>query len=50
MLGPSVCVMCHKAKETIGHLLQGYEWSREVWDKGGSLLGNRDGRNHQFKI
>ena len=40
MLGPSVCVMCLKAEETTGHLLQGCEWAKEVWNKSGTLLGN----------
>lgn len=40
MLGPSVCVMCLKAEETTDHLLQGYEWAKEVWNKGGTHLGN----------
>lgn len=39
MLGSSVCVMCQKVEKTIEHLLQGYEWAREVWEKGGTLLG-----------
>lgn len=39
MLGPSVCVMCHKAEKTIGHLLQGCDWASTVWVKGGALLG-----------
>lgn len=30
MLGPSVCVMCHKAEETNRHLLQGCERAKEV--------------------
>ena len=39
MIGPSVCVMCHMPEETTGHLLQGYDWVRAMWEKGGALFG-----------
>ena len=40
MVGLSACVMCQKVEETIGHLLQGCDWVKEVWEKGGALFGN----------
>ena len=38
MVGPLVCVMCQKVEETIVHLLQGCDWVKEVWEKGGALF------------
>ena len=37
MIGPSIYVMCHMEEETTGHLLQGCDWVRAVWEKGGDL-------------
>ena len=39
MLGPSMYVMCQKAKETTPHLLQECDWAAEVWEKGETLCG-----------
>ena len=39
MIGPSVCVMCHRDEETIGNLFQGCDWVRAMWEKGGALFG-----------
>ena len=39
MIGSLVYVMCHMAEETIGHLLQGCDWVRAVWEKGRVLFG-----------
>ena len=39
MIGPSVYVMYHMVEETTGHLLQGCDWVRAMWEKGGVLFG-----------
>ena len=39
MIGSSVCVMCHMAEKTTGHLFEGFDWVRVVWEKGGVLFG-----------
>lgn len=44
MQGPSWCVLCGKAEETMSHLLDACEFSSTLWDKGAQLFRRTDRR------
>jgi len=47
MIGPSRCVLCNNAEETMSHLLDGCPFTSDLWDKGAQLFRRTDRKRGQ---
>jgi len=47
LTGPSWCVLCYKAEETMAHLLDDCAFTSELWDKGAHLFRRSDRKRGQ---